>query len=163
MNEKETMLKAEAYCSAGERCRSEVLAKIGLWDKTDELTSAAVSRIMEHLEKEPFETEYGVVGMVRDKKNAFEPDKLMFCKWGRVKIRAALRQKSVQREAVDAALDGIDEDEYLGILRELIASKRREIRGATEYERSMKLLRFVAQRGFEPAIAARIADIQETD
>lgn len=29
---------------------------------------------MEHLEKEPFETEYGVVGMVRDKKNAFEPE-----------------------------------------------------------------------------------------
>lgn len=156
MNEKETMLKAEAYCSVGERCRSEVLAKIGLWDKTDELTSAAVSRIMEHLEKEGYldENRYAV---------AFVHDKLMFCKWGRVKIRAALRQKSVQREAVDAALDGIDEDEYLGILRELIASKRREIRGATEYERSMKLLRSVAQRGFEPAIAARIADIQEAD
>lgn len=156
MNEKETIMKAEAYCSAGERCRSEVLAKIGQWDGTKELTSAAVSRIMEHLEKEGYVDEARYAA-------AFVHDKLMFCRWGRLKIRAALRQKGVAKDAAEAALDGIDEDEYLDILRDVIASKRRDIHGATEYERAMKLLRFATQRGFEPGIAARIAGIQETD
>ena len=154
MNENEAKLKAEMYCSAAERCRSEVAMKIRVWDKAGELDDAAAGRIIAHLEKEGYldESRYAA---------AFVHDKLRFCRWGRVKIRMALRQKGIASDTLEEALDGIDEEEYMTILRDLIASRGRELRASSDYERSMKLLRFAAQRGFEPSLAGRIINIPE--
>ena len=46
-------------------------------------------------------------------------------------------------------LNGIDQDEYLAVLRDLIASKRKSVRGKDEYEQNGKLIRFALSRGFE--------------
>lgn len=144
--------KAEAWCSAAERCRSEVAAKLEKWL----VDPATAQKVLEHLEKE------GYVDEVRYA-SAFVHDKLKFDHWGRLKIAAALKQKRVAPAAVSKALDGIDEDEYAEVLKAVIKSKARTIKGASEYERRMKLLRSVASRGFEPALASALLDIPEED
>ena len=159
MTEKEIQMKAEAYCSACERCRSEVAAKIAAYSAKcpeDELDSDATERIITHLERE---------GYLNEERYAqtFVHDKLRFCKWGRLKIKAVLRQKGVAPDAVRQALDAIDPDEYACVLRDVIASRKRDIKGASDYERSMRLLRFLSQRGFEPSIASEFINLTEED
>ena len=46
-------------------------------------------------------------------------------------------------------LNEIDEEEYLSILRDLLASKRKSIHAKDDYELNGKLMRFAVSRGFE--------------
>jgi regulatory protein len=130
--------KAEAYCCATERCISEVEAKLPHWG-ADEHEAAA---IIAHLLKERYidEARYAT---------AFVRDKYRFNQWGRVKIQQALRLKGIATAVIAEALQAIDEDEYLGILRQVLAQKRRGIKGASDYERNGKLIRFALGRGYE--------------
>ena len=45
-------------------------------------------------------------------------------------------------------MEDIDEDEYNGILQNLLKQKLKSIKAETEYERNAKLIRFAAGRGF---------------
>jgi regulatory protein len=130
--------KAEAYCSTTERCVTEVLAKLPGWG-ADEHEAA---EIIAHLLKERYidEARYAV---------AFVRDKYRFNQWGRVKIQQALRMKHLSAEDIATGLEAIDEEEYREGLRQLIAQKRRSVKGASEYERNAKLIRFAVGRGFE--------------
>lgn len=150
-NDKEALLKAEAYCSSAERCRSEVVAKLS---GRDGLSAESIEGIVEHLEKEGYldESRYAA---------AFVHDKLRFCKWGRMKIKGALIQKGVPRDIIQRALDDIDGDEYEEVLRSVIDSKIRTLKCQSDYERSARLMRFAAQRGFEPSLAAGILNFSE--
>lgn len=155
--EKERLMDAEAYCSAAEHCRSEVAAKLRSHRQDESCgneEAGVVDRILTHLEEEGYidENRYAA---------AFVHDKLHFARWGRVKICSELRRKGVPQSCIEAAVEAIDEEEYLEILRGVINSKRSQVKGSTTYECSMKLLRFAAQRGFEPSLAARIINIPE--
>ena len=154
ITEKEALQKAEAYCSAAERCRSEVEARLARCETGEPLEQSAIERIVTHLQNEGYLCEERYA-------RAFVHDKLHFCKWGRVKIGAALRQKGIPSATIQQALSEIDQEEYLEILEGLIASKRNGVRAASEYERAMKLLRFAAQRGFEPSVAGKIINLSE--
>ena len=79
-------------------------------------------------------------------------------RWGRDKVRQALRLKGIGDEAVRDALAAVDADAYAAGLDALLASKLRTVRAANDYERRMKLLRFAASRGFEPEWAAKVVD-----
>ena len=46
-------------------------------------------------------------------------------------------------------LNEIDDEEYLSILRDLLASKRKSIHAKDDYELHGKLMRFAMSRGFE--------------
>ena len=151
INDKEALKKAEAYCSAAERCRSEVVAKLS---GRDGLGAESIDGIVEHLVKEGFldESRYAA---------AFVHDKLRFCKWGRIKIKAALINKGVPRDIIQRTLDDIDSREYNEVLRSVLASKMRGLRFSSDYERSAKLMRFAVQRGFEPSLVAGILELNE--
>ena len=73
--EKEILNKAEAYCSAVERCPSDVEAKLKGWGATPETVEA----VMERLFKEK------VIDTVRFC-SAYVRDKYCFNQWGRGKI-----------------------------------------------------------------------------
>lgn len=156
--EQEEQLKAEMYCSAGEHCRSEVAAKLAGNGRRDSepLAPEAVERILAHLEKEGYIDEERYA-------RAFVHDKLEFCRWGKIRIRMALRQKGIGNAAAENALASVDEDEYTGILRDVLAAKRRGVNGSDEFERSMKLMRFAVQRGFEPGLVRKMLDISEQE
>lgn len=135
--EKELTLKAEAYCAAAERCPADVQAKLSQWG-SDEPTAAAV---MAHLFQERYldESRYCV---------AFVRDKYRFNQWGRLKIVQALRMKRLPDEAIDTGLQEINEEEYTGLLRQLLRQKEKSIRTANDYERRAKLMRYAAGKGF---------------
>ena len=150
MTESEGKTRAEAYCSAAEHCRSEVRAMLERHgaEKPD------IESIINHLVKEGFidESRYA---------RAFVHDKVRFAKWGRVKIAQALWQKRIPQDITDAALESIEDDEYLAALKDVVKAKFRTVKGATEYERKMKTMRSVCSRGYEPALVRKVLNLSD--
>ena len=114
-----------------------------------------IALILKHLVKEGYVDE----GRYAD---AFVHDKVRFAKWGRVKISQALWQKRIPADVADAALARIDENEYMAALKEVVASRYRQTKGATEYERKMKTMKSVCSRGYEPALVRKVLKLQDS-
>lgn len=130
--------KMAAYCAAAEHCRSEVLEKILKQDVPLEIAE----RIVDRLESEHYIDEARYC-------RAYANDKLRFSGWGKMKIRQGLYAKRIPDRLIVTCLDELDEAAYLDILKELIAVKRRSVKGRNEYEITAKLVRFAVGRGFE--------------
>ena len=138
LSAEEARLKAEAYCSLSEHCKSEVLGKLQQWGATEDTWEA----ILNHLEKERYvdESRYATF---------FVRDKYRFNQWGRIKIAQSLRMKHIPSACIDEAMEEIDEQEYLNILTSLLKKKVRSIKASNDYERNGKLVRFAAGHGYE--------------
>lgn len=134
----EARFKAEAYCSASEHCKADVFGKLYQWGVPGELWEDIVN----HLEKEKYinENRYAV---------AFVRDKYRFNQWGRVKISQALRMKHIPKDYIAAAMEDIEEREYLSVLTSLLKKKLRSIKASNDYERNGKLIRFAVGHGYE--------------
>ena len=150
MTESEGKTLAERYCSGAEHCCLEVRAMLGRHN----VESEDIDRILKHLVKE------GYVDELRYAR-AFVHDKVRFAKWGRVKIGQALWQKRIPAGVADEALSRIDEDEYMTALKDVVASRYRQTKGATEYERKMKIMKSVCSRGYEPALVRKVLDLSD--
>ena len=114
-----------------------------------------IESILKHLVKEGYVDEGRYA-------RALVHDKVRFAKWGRVKIAQALWQKRIPADVADAALSGIDEDEYMTALRDVITSRYRQTKGATDYERKMKTMKSVCSRGYEPALVRKVLNLQDS-
>lgn len=145
----EALNKAAAYCTLCERCVSEVTAKLTAWGVPHCEHEKIITRLIE--EKFINEARYC---------HAFVNDKVRFNRWGRIKIRAALSEKRLPRELINEAMDNIDEEQYTRSLAEVIAAKRKELKGVNDYTTKQKIMRFAASRGFEPAMIMRVIDIE---
>ena len=75
-------------------------------------------------------------------------DKIVFNKWGRRKIEQTLWQKHIPQSISQPILDEIEPQEYLNVLRPLLKGKYLTIKAETDYERSMKLIKYAMGRGF---------------
>ena len=150
MTESEGKTLAERYCSGAEHCRQEVRAML----ERRGAESADIDSIIGYLVKEGYidESRYA---------RAFVHDKVRFAKWGRIKIAQALWQKRIPQDIADAALLSIDEDEYLAALKEVLKSRCRTVKGATEYERKMKTMKTVCGRGYEPSLVRKVLDFSD--
>ena len=144
LTESEALCKASAYCSVAERCVSEVKAKLMAWGVEEE----AQTRILKCLVDERFIDEIRYC-------RSFIREKLRFNKWGKKKILQALWQKQIPAVVFEEGLGEIDEEEYLSLLRSLLAAKKRTLKADTEYERNGKLIRFAISRGFEMEVILR--------
>lgn len=131
-------LKAEAYCSAAEHCKDDVYRKLEQWGVSVE----ARGSIIDHLVKERFIDEQRYA-------TAFVRDKYRFNQWGRIKIVQALRMKHIASGCISVAMEEVDDEEYLSILTSLLQKKRKGVKGANEYERNGKLIRFAAGHGYD--------------
>ncbi len=78
-----------------------------------------------------------------------------------MKIAQGLYMKKIPSDVAWRYLNEIDEEEYLSILRDLLASKRKSIHAADDYELNGKLMRFAMSRGFELKDIKRCIDIPE--
>ena len=137
MTENEARLRLETLCAASEQCSHDMEEKLRKWQVPEE----ARARIMAHLVEERF---------VDDERycRAFVKDKIRYNKWGRRKVEQALYMKRIPSEVSAPVLDAVDDDEYLRVLRPLLASKRRSVRAADDYEVRTKMVRFALGRGF---------------
>ena len=156
MTADEILYKLAAKCSASEQCLSDIEAKLAKYDLSEE----EKTRILRHLVEEKYidDNRYA---------EAYVRDKYRFNKWGRIKIAQGLRMKGIDRETIEIAMQGIDEQEYQSILSALIKAKRKSTHGKSAYEINGKLIRFATGRGFEFAAIRKclgsVADDYEMD
>ena len=151
MTESEGKTLAERYCSGAEHCCLEVRAML----ERHKTESEDITSILKHLIKEGYidESRYA---------RAFVHDKVRFAKWGRSKIAQALWQKRIPQNIADEALASIDEDEYMEALKEVVKSKYRVSKGASDYERKMKTMKTVCGRGYERSFVRKVLNLQDT-
>ena len=110
--------RAGAYCARRETCRGDLEKKFRAADIDPDL----IDRVLQRLEDEKFIDEQRYA-------RAFVHDKAAFARWGRIKIRNALRLKGISRENIALALEeAIDEKTYRQTLRDLLAAKLRTLK-----------------------------------
>ncbi len=147
MNYRLALTKVMAWCSKSERCISEAKLKL----KKFELSDIELDTAIEHLVREKFLDDSRYVRF-------YVNDKLKFNKWGKVKLHYMLRQQQINDLIINKALDEIDHDLYLRILRDLLSSKLKSVKGTSDYECKGKLANYAQSHGFEPDFAYRIAN-----
>ncbi len=150
MSADEILYKLAAQCSVSEQCLSDIKDKLNRYDLTEEERT----RILRHL----IEEKYVDDGRYAE---AFVRDKYRFNKWGRIKIIQGLRIKGIDNETINNAMEAIEEEEYLNILRDLIKAKRKNTKGKSDYEVNGKIIRFATGRGFEFTAIRKCMDIDD--
>ena len=152
ITEQEALQKLAALCARAEHSSGEMLEKMRRWQLPDD----ARERVLDRLIDEKF---------VDDERFArlFVREKIRFDRWGRRKIEQALYAKGVDQDISAAVLDEVDDEEWTEALRPLLASKRRTVKGANDYERNGKLIRFAMSRGFGMDIIRRCMDVSDND
>ena len=137
MTEEQALQKLAALCSQSEHCTSEIKEKMTRWGIDED----AQQRVVEYLVANRY---------VDDRRYArsFVNDKLKYNKWGPRKIEQSLWMKHIDESIQREALDDVDNEEYISVLRPLLTSKRKTTKAETDYEMNQKLLRFAIGRGF---------------
>jgi regulatory protein len=133
--------KAMAQCSRQELCCEDTRNKLLAWG----IGNNDAGKIIEILQEENFinESRYAA---------AFVKDKFKYNKWGKVKINAHLKSKKIAADIISDALDSIDHDQYVEILRGLIENHKKTIKAKNQYDLKAKLLRYGLSKGFESSL-----------
>lgn len=135
--------KARKFCAYQERCIFDVKQKLLEWRASEK----TIEEIIHQLEGED---------MINEERFAvsFAVGKLRNNKWGKNKIFYALMQKHIPELYVQMGLSEIDDEEYLGVLKGLLKSKK--INEKDEFRRHQKLVKFVMQKGFQADLAWKV-------
>lgn len=153
---KKTITEEEAYNRVAARCVLREYCRADWYRKLQDagLTVQQVERVLDRLEDERFIDEERYA-------RSFVHDKLCYDRWGKIKITYSLRQKAISNERIEAALATIVEEEYIGILKDLLRQKDRSVKADSDYERKQKLARFAAGRGFEPGLVFKLLELED--
>jgi regulatory protein len=82
-------------------------------------------------------------------------------KWGRRKVEQALWQKHIAEDIRQRALDEVEDEEYLSVLKPLLKQKRRTVKAQNDYELNQKLMRFALGRGFTFDIIRQCISVED--
>jgi regulatory protein len=129
--------KAADYCAAQERCISDVNLKLKSLSVDKNYFGKIIKKLQEEgfLDEERFALSY--VG-----------GKFRINGWGKLKIVAGLKFKSVPSLYIENALQTINDEDYLSTLEALLDKKLRLLGGNTPQNRQ-KTTYYAASRGFE--------------
>jgi len=136
---KEAFTKAAVLCSKGEKCSFDIKKKLMEWG-LDKYDAEAVVEELKH-EKYIDDERYA---------RAYVRDKFRIGKWGRVKIKHFLKQKSFPDELINMGFKEIDEEKYVKLLLRTMRQKARSIKSKNRFDKMGKIIRFAQGRGFEP-------------
>ena len=138
LDKKTALFKAEHYCAYQERAQQEVRDKLyefGLHkDEVEELISELIST--NFLNEERFA-------------QAYVSGKFNIKRWGKIKIKQALKLKKVPEKMILKALNKIDYDEYLKVILASAEKKSASITEKDPYKRRNKLITHLMSKGFE--------------
>lgn len=149
-------LRLATLCARCEQAEEDLRKKLHDWGLSASDANAVIARLKQeqYLDNERYA-------------HAYCRDKLRFNGWGRIKINYMLRGKGIEQEYIDAALAEIDEEQYVSILDDALASKAKTLQGKSPDQLRASLLRFAASRGFEPSIifaaVSRIISLSDED
>jgi regulatory protein len=80
---------------------------------------------------------------------SFARGKFRIKKWGKLKIRMALKKREVYFKCIDFAMLEIDDKTYLTTIKELLQKKNDILKETNLYKRKMKLINYLVNRGYE--------------
>lgn len=162
--EKEVLQKMSYLCASAEYCKTDILKKMARWEivsnedegeNGDENKQTIIrQRIIDSLVADCFIDEERFA-------HAFVRDKFRYNRWGRHRIQQELRQKGIDQNTIEDALEEIPSEDNLETLKHLICAKRPTVKGRSEYEIKNKLIRFALGRGFSMDEILKVIDMDE--
>lgn len=133
----ETRNRIRTWCDLQERAHSDVVKKLYSWgvyrDEIDQIISELISD--NYLNEERFA-------------RAFVSGKFRIKKWGWNKIETELKRKQVSKYSIAIAKKELEEEDYLGTLKQLIEKKRPLVKAKSDWELNQKLIRFAMSKGY---------------
>ena len=130
--------KARSYCQYQEQNHQEVKEKLYGWG----LHKKDVEEIMAALVTEGFLNEERFAA-------TYAGGKFRIKKWGKQKIKLALKQKKVSDYSINKALKEIDDHDYRKTLRAIITKKQKEIKEPVAMKKKYKIAQYLLSRGYE--------------
>jgi regulatory protein len=137
--------KLKHYCAYQDRCHSEVKAKAYLLGMKKPDVDEVISGLIEE----------GCLNEERFAK-AFAGGKFRIKQWGRLKIRAELKQRQVSEYCIATALGDIDFSSYKKTLHKLAVKRWNSVKGAGTnlFVKMTKTRDFLLLKGYEAALVA---------
>ena len=137
LSREKALAKLAALCARAEYCTGDMEDKMRRWGLSGDDIKENIS--------------YLVANKYVDNARycqAFVNDKIAYNHWGRRKIEQALWMKRVPESVSAPILHAVPEEDYINVLKPLIASKSATVKAESDYERQMKLMKFALGRGF---------------
>jgi regulatory protein len=130
--------KLKHYCAYQERSHAEVKEKLYSYGLKKNDVEILLSRLIEenYLNEERFA-------------RLFAGGKFRMKKWGRVKIAYELKQKRISSYNIKKALEEIDVDQYLAVVKKLVEERWKKLKHEQHIARQAKTYQYVLQKGFE--------------
>ena len=127
--------KMAKYCAYQERCVKDVKDKLKTFQEEK-------TKILDYLLDNRF---------VNDERFAksFVRGKINQSGWGMNKIRFHLMQKGIVKELIDEALGQTNEEVYRQRLIDILKTKAKTVKAASDFEKKRKLAAYAIQKGFE--------------
>lgn len=145
MTGEKALSKLAALCAKAEYCTGDMDEKMRNWGLDEETRRKNIDYLVEH--KYVDNARYC---------RAFINDKITYNHWGRRKIEQALWMKHVPEDVSAPILDEVPDEKYIEVLKPLLDAKWSTIKADTDYERSMKLIKFAMSRGFSFDIIQKV-------
>jgi regulatory protein len=144
---KKALEKARSYCKYQERCHSEVKDKLYEWG----LYKKDVEQIIAQLITENFlnEERFAII---------YAGGKFRIKKWGKEKIKQALKFKKVSDYSINKALKEIDGKDYRKAITEIINKKKKEIKETDGWKKKYKISQYLYSRGFERELVSDLLE-----
>ena len=130
--------KIQAYCAYQERCHMEVTMKLKSWGLIQEAIDLLIVELIQFnfLNEERYA-------------RSFARGKFRIKKWGKIKIRMALKKRDIKFKCIDLSMLEIDDKTYFNTLKELLQKKNETVKETNSYKRKMKLTSYLLSRGYE--------------
>jgi len=141
----QALVKLKHYCAYQERCHREVkkkLSQLGVWGFDAE-------EIIATLIQEDFLNEEHYA-------QSFARGKFKMNKWGKNKIRYALKRNQVSPYCIQKAMREIEEEEYILTLRTLAQKKYRTLKKEQYLRRKYKVKDHLIRKGYEPELVKKV-------
>jgi regulatory protein len=135
--DKNIYLKLSNYCAGGEKCRTDIIKKLA----AQKVEKSDYDTYINLLRKENFlnDTRYLKAFITAHMRK----------KWGKVKMKNALRSKGIDSNLIEEYLDGIEPEDYDEQFQTLMQKKWKSLQKYDLKDRKQKTIRFLLGRGFE--------------
>lgn len=134
--------KMEHYCAYQERSEQDVRNKLSTF-------------IITETNKKQLLSELKLLGFIDETRfaRAFTLGKFRINKWGKNKIRFALKQKGVADKIIEKSLNEIDDAAYKLSMEKLARAKIRSVRDEDNFKTMSKLVAHLVNKGYETSLA----------
>ncbi len=134
-------IKAQKYCAYQERSQQEVRDKLYSYGLHRNNVESIIADLI-------------TSGFLKEERFAiaFAGGKFRMKGWGKIKIKQALKFKSVPDKIISKALSEIDAREYEKTLKKLISERTKEVKEKNPLKKNYKIAQYAISRGFEPEL-----------